>query len=125
LQIKASELEAAGLKHLGGFVHGHALGFFIGALGLLPALLAWALSGELRHKGGNSHVRPIIFIHLPGLPSPPTYTSDPFPSPPQLAYDDHRDDKSATRISIFRIYGLSLKAGGLPPVRRAWFAAIL
>ena len=78
-QIKALELEASGLKHLDGFIHEHALDFFIGAIGLLLALLAWVLSGALRREGGNSvaHVRPVVFIPLPGSPPPPPDTFDP------------------------------------------------
>ena len=91
-QIKALELEAAGLKQLDGFVHEHALGFFIGAIGLLLALLAWVLSGALRRKGGNFHVRPVVFIPLPGPPPPPPDTFDPFPPPHHPVYADHRDD---------------------------------
>jgi hypothetical protein len=45
-QIKALELEASGLKRLDGFIHEHALGFFIVAIYLLLALLAWVLSGH-------------------------------------------------------------------------------
>jgi hypothetical protein len=91
-QIEALELEAAGLKHLDGFMHEHALGFFIGAISLLLALLAWVLSGALRSKGENSHVRPAIFIHLPGPPPLPPDTFDPFPPPHHSACDDHCDD---------------------------------
>ena len=76
-QIKALELEASGLKHLDEFIHEHALGFFIGAIGLLLALLALVLSGALRRKGGNFHVRPVVFIPLPGPPPPPPDTFDP------------------------------------------------
>jgi hypothetical protein len=92
-QIRALELEASGLKHLDGFIHEHALSFFIGAIGFLLALLAWVLSGALRCKGGNSvsHVRPAIVIRLSGPPPPPD-TFDPFPPPHYPAYDDHRDD---------------------------------
>jgi hypothetical protein len=92
-QIKALELEASGLKHLDGFIHEHALGFFIGAIGFLLALLAWVLSGALRCKGGNSvsHVRPAIVIRL-SRPPPPPDTFDPFPPPHHPVYDDHRDD---------------------------------
>jgi hypothetical protein len=91
-QIKALELEAAGLKHLDGFIHEHALGFFIGAIGLLLALLAWVLSGALRRKGGNFHVRPVVFIPLPGQPPPPPDTFNPFPPPHHQAHDDYCDD---------------------------------
>jgi hypothetical protein len=91
-QIAALELEAAGLKHLDGFIHAHALGFFIGAIGLLLALLAWVLSGALRRKGGNFHVRPVVFIPLPGPPPPPPETFNPFPPPHYTAHDNHRDD---------------------------------
>ena len=90
-QIRALELEAVGLKHLDGFMHEHALGFFIGAIGLLLALLACVLSGALRRKGGNSH-RTVIFIHLPGPPPPPRNALDPFPPPDRSAYDDHRNN---------------------------------
>ena len=76
-QIKALELEASGLKHLDGFIHEHALGFLIGVIGLLLALLAWVLSGAWRRKGGNFHVRPVVFIPLPGPPPPPPDTFDP------------------------------------------------
>jgi len=82
-QIKALELEASGLKHLDGFIHEHALGFFIGAIYLLLALLVWVLSGALRRKGEKSapHVQLGLFIHLPGPPPPDTDTFDPFPPP--------------------------------------------
>jgi hypothetical protein len=72
-QIKALELEASGLKHLDGFIHEYALYFYIGAIYLSLALLAWVLSGALRPKGGQpiTHVRPVFFIHLPGPPPPP------------------------------------------------------
>jgi hypothetical protein len=91
-QITAFELEAAGLEYLDGFIHEHALGFFNIAIGLLLALLAWVLSGAVRDKGGNSHVRPVLFIHLPGPPQPPPDTFDPLPPPHHSMYDDHRDD---------------------------------
>src|SRR5450432_27992 len=94
-QIKALELEASGLKHLDGFVHEHALGFFIGAIYLLLALLAWVLSGALRRKGGKSrlHVRPAIFIHLSGPPRLDVDTFDPFPPPHRSAHFGHDDDR--------------------------------
>jgi len=92
-QIKALELEASGLKHLDGFIHEHALGFLIGVIGLLLALLAWVLSGALRRKGEKfmSCVRPAIIIRLSGPPPPPD-TFDSFPPPHHPVYDDHRDD---------------------------------
>ena len=91
-QIRALELEASGLKHLDEFIHEHALGFFIGAIGLLLALLAWVLSGALRRKGGNFHVRPVVFIPLPGPPPSSPDTFNPFPPPHHSVYYDHRDD---------------------------------
>jgi len=96
-QIKALELEASGLKHLDGFIHGHALYFFIGAIYLLLALLAWVLSGALRRKGGKSthQVRPAIFIDLTGPPPTPPDTFDPFPPYRESShydYDDHYHD---------------------------------
>ena len=92
-QIKALELEASGLKHLDGFIHEHALYFYIGAIYLLLALFAWVLSGALRRKGGKSasHVRPVLFIHLPGPPPSPPDTFDPFPPPHHLAHCGHDD----------------------------------
>jgi len=92
-QIKALELEASGLKHLDGFVHEHALFFLIGAIYLLLALLAWVLNGGLRCKGGKSapHVRPAIFVHLPGRPPQLTEAFDPFPplrEPPRCNDDN-------------------------------------
>jgi hypothetical protein len=93
-QIQALELEVSGLKHLDGFIQEHALGFFIGAIYLLLALLAWVLSGALRCKDGRSalHVRPGLFIHLPGPPRPDADTFDPFPPPDQSAHcDDDRE----------------------------------
>jgi len=92
-QIKALELEASGLKHLDGFIHEHALYFLIGAIYLLLALLAWVLSGALRRNGGKTtaHIRPALFIHLPG-PPPPGPQFDPFlllQEPPD--YYDHDD----------------------------------
>ena len=93
-QIKALELEVSVLKNLDGFIHEHALVFFIGAIYLLLALLEWVLSGGLRRKDWKSalHVRPGLFIHLPGSPSPPPDTFDPFPPPHHSAHCDHGDD---------------------------------
>ena len=93
-QIQALELEASGLKHLDGFIHEHALGFFIGAIYLLLALLVWVLSGALRRKNGKSalHVQPGLFIHLPGPPRPDADTFDPFPPAPRSAQCGHDDD---------------------------------
>ena len=96
-QIKALELEASGLKHLDVFIHEHALCFFIGAIYVLLALLAWVLSGALRQKGGKSthHVRPAIIIRLPKSPPPPPDTFDPFPpyrEPSHCDCDDHYHD---------------------------------
>ena len=93
-QIKALELEASGLKHLDGFVHDHALYFLIGAIYLLLALLVWVLCGALRPKRGKpmSHVRPAIFIQLPGTPPPPEEPPfDPFPPYREPDYYDHDD----------------------------------
>ena len=93
-QIKALELEVSVLKHLDGFIHEHALYFFIGAIYLLMALLAWVLSGALRRKGGKPapHVRPVLFIHLSGPPPLPPDTFDPFPPPYHSAHCDCGDD---------------------------------
>jgi hypothetical protein len=93
-QIKALELEVSVLKHLDGFVHEHALYFLIGAIYLLLALLVWVLSGALRQKRGEhtSHVRPAVFIHLPGSPPPLPDKFDPFPPPHHLTHCDHDDD---------------------------------
>jgi hypothetical protein len=52
-QIKALEFETSALKSLDGFVHEYALYFFVGAIYLLLAILAWVLSGTSRRKGGN------------------------------------------------------------------------
>jgi hypothetical protein len=92
-QIKALELEVSALNHLDGFIHEHALYFLIGIIYLLLALLAWVLSGALRRKGGKSmhHVRPVIFIDLPGTPPPPA--EPPFdPFPPLREPDDYDHD---------------------------------
>jgi len=72
-QIKTLELEVSALNRLDGFIHEHALYFLMGAIYLLLALLVWVLCGALRRKGGPStnHVRPVIFIELPGQPPPP------------------------------------------------------
>ena len=91
-QIRALELETSGLKHLDGFIHEHALGFLIGVIGLLLALLAWVLSGALRRNGGKTtaHIRPALFIHLPGTPPPPEEPPfDPFPPLREPDYYDH------------------------------------
>jgi hypothetical protein len=92
-QIKALELEVSVLKHLDGLIHEYALYFLMGAIYLLLALLVWVLSGALRRKGGNSrsHIRPVLFIHLPG-PPPPQDTFDPFPPPPYSADCDCDDE---------------------------------
>jgi hypothetical protein len=93
-QIKALELEASVLKHLDGFIHEHALGFLMGAIYLLLALLAWVLSGGLRRRAGKSttYVRPVLFIHLPGPTPPPQDTFDPFSPPHHSADCDCRDE---------------------------------
>ena len=59
-QIKALELEASALNRLDGFIHEHALYFFIGAIYLLLALLAWVLSGGIATERWeiHAHVRP-------------------------------------------------------------------
>ncbi|MGO8741876.1 MAG: hypothetical protein ACLQUR_05690 [Limisphaerales bacterium] len=93
-QIKALELEASALNHLDGFIHEHALGFYIGAIYLLLVLLAWVLNGALRRKGGKpmSHVWPAIVIRLPGTPPPPPEPPfDPFPPLREPDYYDHDD----------------------------------
>ena len=93
-QTKALELEVSVLNHLGGFIRDHALGFFIGVICLLLALLAWVLSGALRSKGGNltSYVRPTIVIHQTQSPQPPLEpVFDPFPpllNQPEYSPDD-------------------------------------
>jgi hypothetical protein len=91
-QIKALELEASGLKHLDGFIHEHSLCFFITAIYLLLALLAWVLSGALSRKGGKCahRVRPAIIIHLPG-PQPPPDTFEPYPPQREPPYSDDLD----------------------------------
>jgi hypothetical protein len=93
-QIQALELESSGLKHLDGFIHDHALAFFIGAIYLLLALLVWVLSGGLRCKGGKCtpYVRPAIFIHLPGRSASSPENFDPFPPPNHSAHCGHDDD---------------------------------
>jgi hypothetical protein len=99
-QIKALELEVSALNHLDGFIHEHALYFLIGAIYLLLALLVWVLCGALRRKGGQSthHVRPVIFIELPGQPPPPEEPPfDPFPPYRESSHcdcdcDDHYHD---------------------------------
>jgi len=93
-QIKTLELEVSALNRLDGFIHEHALYFLMGAIYLLLALLVWVLCGALRRKGGQSmnHVRPVIFIDLPGPPPAPPDTFDPFPPPHHPVYDDYRDD---------------------------------
>ena len=93
-QIKALEMEASGLKHLDGFIHEHALYFLIGAIYLLLALFVWVLCGALRRKGGQSmhHVRPVIFIELPGQPPQPQEPPfDPFPPYREPDYYGHDD----------------------------------
>ena len=93
-QIKALELEASALNRLDGFIHEHALYFLMGAIYLLLALLVWVLCGALRRKGGQSthHVRPVIFIELPGQPRPPEEPPfDPFPPYREPDYYDHDD----------------------------------
>jgi hypothetical protein len=93
-QIKALELEVSALKHLDGFIHEHALYFFIGVIYLLLALLVWILSGALRRKGGKStsHVWPVIFIDVSGTPPPPPDRFDPFPPPHHYRHYDRDDD---------------------------------
>ena len=103
-QINALELEASGLKHLDGFIHEHALYFLIGAIYLLLALLAWVLSGALRRNGGKTtaHIRPALFIHLPGQPPPPPETFDPFP-PPYHGSAEHAADSGMTVMGIVSV----------------------
>jgi hypothetical protein len=93
-QIKALELEVSALKHLDGFIHDHALYFFIGVIYLLLALLVWVLSGALRRNGGKStsNVQPVIFIDVSGPPPPPPDTFDPFPPPHHSTHCDCDND---------------------------------
>jgi hypothetical protein len=74
----------------------HALVFFIGAIYLLLALLAWVLSGALRRKGEKpvSHVRPAIIVHLGETPPPPRPEpfDPPYWEPPPCDSDDHYPD---------------------------------
>jgi hypothetical protein len=80
-QIKVLELEASVLKHLDGFIHEHALGFFIGAIYFLLALLAWIFSGGLRRKFPNQpNVRASIGIIIQPHRPPPA-------SPPMIGYE--------------------------------------
>ncbi|MGD0088257.1 MAG: hypothetical protein ABSC24_14165 [Verrucomicrobiota bacterium] len=84
-QIKALELEASVLKHLDGFIHEHALYFFIGAIYLLLALLAWIFSGGLRRKFPNQpNVRAGIGIIIQPHRPPPA-------SPPVIGYEYEHD----------------------------------
>ncbi|HEV2327453.1 MAG TPA: hypothetical protein VGY56_01545 [Verrucomicrobiae bacterium] len=95
-QIKALELERLALEHLDGFMRAHALYFFMGAIYLLLALLAWVLSGALRPKGGKPlpYVRPAIIIQLPGTPPPPPPEPpfDPFPPVRECDCEHDHDD---------------------------------
>jgi hypothetical protein len=72
-QIKGLELEVSALKHLDGFIHEHALYFFIGAIYLLMALLVWVFNGGLRRRFPNQpHVGAGIGIIIqPHTPPPP------------------------------------------------------
>jgi hypothetical protein len=92
-QIKALKLEESALDSLAGFIHEHALGFFIGSIWLLMALLAWVVVGGQRRKGGNSapHVQTGIVIHFSvGRLAPPP---EPFESfPPVREPLDHDSD---------------------------------
>jgi hypothetical protein len=93
-QIKALELEMMAFNRLDGFIREHVLYFLIGAIYLLLALLALVLCGALRRKSGPSthHVRPVIFIELPGTPPPPAEPPfDPFSPMREPEYYDHDD----------------------------------
>lgn len=78
-QIRALELEAAGLKHLDGFMHEHALGFFIGAIGFLLILLAWIFCGGLRRKMRQSSNISIGILIQPSASPPPIMFYDHVP----------------------------------------------
>jgi hypothetical protein len=86
-------MEESALDSFTDFVHEHPLRFFIGAIYLLLALLAWVLSGALRREGGKSthHVRPAVIIHLPGSPPTPPNTFDAFPPHREPSHDDCDD----------------------------------
>jgi hypothetical protein len=93
-QIKALELEASALNHLDGFIADHALYVFIGLVYLLIAFgigLILLLRRSLKGKS-VSHIRPVIFIDLPGPPPLNTDTFDPFPPPHHSAHCDCDDD---------------------------------
>ena len=93
-QIQALKLEESALDSFTGFIHEHALGFFIGAIWLLMALLAWVLSGGLRRKllkgKPMPHIQPGIVIHFPiGRPTRPPEPVELFsPLREPLDYDD-------------------------------------
>jgi len=95
-QIKALKLEVSALDALNGFMRDHALCFFIGAIYLLLALLAWVMSGALRRRGGKpmSHIRPAIIVHLTATPPPPPPEPFdlPYGEPPPCDCDDHYPD---------------------------------
>ena len=95
-QIKALELESSGLKHLDEFIHEHALGFLIGAIYLMLALLVWVLSGALRRKGGKPmlDIRPVIVVHIPVGQSPPSPEpfDPPYREPSHCDWDDSYPD---------------------------------
>ena len=99
-QIKALELEVATLKELDGFIHEHALYFFIGGTYLLLTLgiglILLFSRGRKSAKGKPTHyARPVIFIYVSGPPPPPPppETFDPFPPPHHYRHCDHDDDR--------------------------------
>jgi hypothetical protein len=70
-EIKALKLELSVLDALDGFIHEHALVFFMGAIYLLLALLVWVLAGALRPRPGQPrpNAPPVIVIEVDNPPS--------------------------------------------------------
>jgi hypothetical protein len=99
-QIKILELEVAGLKHLDDIIADHPLDIFIGLVYLLIAfgiglIVVFCRGQRRRLRGDKPRIQPVVFIHLPGPPSPPPDSFEPFPPPhhhrPCDCNDEHWD----------------------------------
>jgi hypothetical protein len=89
-QIKTLELEQSALKHLDEIIAGHQLLISIGIIYLVIVLGVCLILLLCCGQRKSSHIRPVIFVQLPGQPLPPVDEFNPFP--PQCECDCEYDD---------------------------------
>lgn len=95
MRLNAPELLRPVFDFLDTVVSDYGLYLFMAFVYAAIPLLAWVLSGGLRRKllkgKPMPHVSPVIIIPLPGRPSQPPETFDPFPPYHPPPHCDHYD----------------------------------